>query len=327
MVKYIEAMLNSKILSISIDYVIDTKSQLWMLWTSEVNFVRVPQLNDISLPGFTSGDKTGRMIWAGPKYFEGELDRKFDEDRNPDLARSSATRSPTHSSSKKSRTSRRTAMAEDNPELLLSGSHLQQASDSIEKSFESSKKSKRAQYLDSALPQLVVPIQPEESSQYPQAFKCKGRFCNMKVQPGGFMAPSTDGAVAEHISEKFFSHQELEMLRKDKRFAHIMAFGAPGPALAAISMKSIILADRDRRGIQTNSKDEPWMHYPVSPRTGLGGAAQGGAGGDTSGYSPNKSAATVSGVFPDESLTMSVGDDSYLGNSSQITVRMPVFVL
>jgi hypothetical protein len=34
-IKYVEMMLQVKVLSISIDYVIDTKSQLWVLWTSD----------------------------------------------------------------------------------------------------------------------------------------------------------------------------------------------------------------------------------------------------------------------------------------------------
>ena len=33
-VRYVENMLGVKVLSLSVDYVIDTKSQLWMLWTS-----------------------------------------------------------------------------------------------------------------------------------------------------------------------------------------------------------------------------------------------------------------------------------------------------
>lgn len=319
-VKYIESMLNSKILSISIDYVVDTKSQLWMLWTSEVKFVRVPQLSDIMLPGFMSGDKTGRMVWAGPKYFEGELDRRFELERDQESTRPSASvklDSPSHSSSRKTRPSRRT-MTEDNPELLLAASHVQQASDSIEKSFETNKSSKRAQYLDSGLPMVVVPLNAEEPSQFPQAFKCKGRFCNLKVTPGGYMFPSKDGEVSDHIAEKLFSRQEMEVLRKDKRFAHMMSFGTPGPALAAISARSIALAERDRRGIATSSKDEPWMHYPVSPRTGPHGPGQHtpAVTDSTTTYNPNQSAASVS-IFADDSMTMSAGGDSYQANASR----------
>ena len=50
-VRYIEMMLGIKVLSLSVDYVIDTKSQLWMLWTSEAKFVRSTNITDMDIPG------------------------------------------------------------------------------------------------------------------------------------------------------------------------------------------------------------------------------------------------------------------------------------
>jgi hypothetical protein len=316
-VKYIEAMLNSKILKLSVDYVVDTKSQLWMLWTSEANFVRVPQLIDINLPGFTSGDKTGRMIWAGPKYFEGELDRKFEEERNPELARS--VRSPTSSTKKLSRgESRRASSAVVNQEMSVSATQLQSASDVIEKTFDTNK-SKRAQYLDTSLPQLVVPNPDVVSTgSFPQVFKCKGRFCHMKVLTGGFMAPSGDSSITEHVSEKLFTEKELEILRKDKRFGQMMEFGVAGPALAAISGKSIVLAERDRRSVQSKTEDADWMHYPVTPRSSTIGQ-----GSSAASISPNKSSAhSHGGVFAEDSmLTASITSEQY-GKQGYAGVRI-----
>lgn len=72
-VRYLEMMLGVKILSLSVDYVIDTKSQLWMMWTSEAKFVRSTNISEITIPGIHSGDKIGRMSWAGPNYKEGML--------------------------------------------------------------------------------------------------------------------------------------------------------------------------------------------------------------------------------------------------------------
>ena len=67
-VRYIENMLGIKILELSVDYVIDAKSQLWMLWTSEAKIVRSTNLAAVTIPGLATGDRSGRMGWAGEKY-------------------------------------------------------------------------------------------------------------------------------------------------------------------------------------------------------------------------------------------------------------------
>ena len=73
-VRYIESMLQIKILKISIDYVVDTKSQLWMLWSSDALFARCSTFGEINVPSFPEGDLTGRRSWLGPKYQEGIVD-------------------------------------------------------------------------------------------------------------------------------------------------------------------------------------------------------------------------------------------------------------
>jgi hypothetical protein len=64
-VRYLEMMLGVKVISLSIDYVIDTKSQLWMLWTSPAKIVRSTSLWDYSVPGLDDGESAGRATWAG----------------------------------------------------------------------------------------------------------------------------------------------------------------------------------------------------------------------------------------------------------------------
>ena len=77
-IKYVETMLGVKVLSLSVDYVIDSKSQLWMLWTSNAKIlVSGADLADETASNLPSGDRRGRMSWAGPKYFEAENDEKF----------------------------------------------------------------------------------------------------------------------------------------------------------------------------------------------------------------------------------------------------------
>lgn len=76
-IKYVETMLGAKVLSLSVDYVIDSKSQLWMLWTSDAKIlVNGAALADETASNLPSGDRRGRMGWAGPKYFEAENEEK-----------------------------------------------------------------------------------------------------------------------------------------------------------------------------------------------------------------------------------------------------------
>jgi hypothetical protein len=75
-VKYVEAMLGVKVLSLSVDYVIDSKSQLWMLWTSDAKVLVSGVVLADAVSSLPSGDRRGRMGWAGPKYFEAENEEK-----------------------------------------------------------------------------------------------------------------------------------------------------------------------------------------------------------------------------------------------------------
>jgi hypothetical protein len=71
-IKYVEMMLSVKVLSLSVDYVIDSKSQLWMLWTSAAKVLVSGVLLADAVSSLPSGDRRGRMGWAGPKYFGAE---------------------------------------------------------------------------------------------------------------------------------------------------------------------------------------------------------------------------------------------------------------
>ena len=53
-------------------------------------------------------------------------------------------------------------------------------------------------------------------------------------------------------------------------FTQMMSFGAAGPALAAISMKNIILARQERRGLTAQADQlSSFDFYPISPRSKL----------------------------------------------------------
>eukprot|EP01037_Dinobryon_pediforme_P018000 gene18000-18237_t len=69
-IRYVEMMLAIRILSIQIDYAIDKKSQIWMLWTSDARFTT--RFDDLSTSDLglhpaeakVVHDRQGRMSWA-----------------------------------------------------------------------------------------------------------------------------------------------------------------------------------------------------------------------------------------------------------------------
>lgn len=103
-------------------------------------------------------------------------------------------------------------------------------------------------------------------SQYPNPFKCKGDYCSVFVRPVGGHAP--DSNYKEHTVEKYFSAKELAVLRKNRQFSRMMDFSAVnGPALAAITNRSLILAKQELRCAQAEeSHAEDWRVYPGTPR-------------------------------------------------------------
>lgn len=70
-VRYMEKMLNCKILNLCVDYAIDKKSQLWIMWMSEMHMVRTTNLMAVAnwFPHRYS-EANARMSWAGRKYDE-----------------------------------------------------------------------------------------------------------------------------------------------------------------------------------------------------------------------------------------------------------------
>lgn len=89
--RYVEMMLQVRILSMTIDYVIDKKSQVWMLWAPEATFIRATSLEQANLPAIV--DAKGRAAWMGEKYFEGKKDQE-ERDSN-EHTRRGGRRSPT----------------------------------------------------------------------------------------------------------------------------------------------------------------------------------------------------------------------------------------
>lgn len=264
-IRYMEQMLNVKIVSMNVDYVVDKKSQIWMLWANDTKFVKaenLPLLNHI--PETTIRDREGRMGWAGPKYFE--------ELGNSTSIYSDTTGAPPSpgSTSPGKRKSSEYQVGND-VSLEVAGSQVNTAA-SVTSQIQKPK-TKRNIVAESAaaIPyhvQTATEFNAAAANSFPQPFKCRGDYCQFQVHTQGKLATSLE-APAHHLPGKLFSEKELTQLRKDKSFGTMMEFGSAGPALATMSMRSLILARQERRGLTNIGNLQPWNQYPQSPRSKL----------------------------------------------------------
>lgn len=315
-VKYTELMLQVRILEISIDYVIDKKSQVWMLWASEhTKFVRATSLEQVNLPDVVDGK--GRASWMGDKYFEDVRDRElYEEDqRKKHGGGGGGRRSPSGAlldgagsrsispgsratggafSPTRSRAPLFSATAPAGVEAMMNttsptASHAYQPHPSrddihvplhvatvqvneavnAKQTLAARAQRKRVNENESNTATFNVFHAPTASTDitgpFPNPFKCKGDYCSFLLTPAGHLATHPDHAK-EHLLQKLFTAKEVEQLRKDRNFSRMMEFESAGPALAELTMRSIILARQERRGLDAVNTSQPWNSYPDSPR-------------------------------------------------------------
>jgi len=295
--RYTETMLQVRILDMTVDYVIDKKSQIWMLWAPETRFTRATDLKDVELPNIP--DKRGRAGWMGDKYFEEIQDREYFDQTlaqpSPTRPGSSGIRNHSPGFDQSSRTTgafspqrtRRGQQTYDAPtatsltkhaayhthpdphdrdiHLHVATAQVKEASGAV---AVTKTQRKRVNENESATNNYNVTQQPTDTTEaaghFPHPFKCKGDYCNFLVTPAGNLAAHE--SAAEHHYAKLFSAKEIEMLRKDRNFSQMMQFESAGPALAVLTMRSIILARQERRGIDAGNTTQSWNSYPDSPR-------------------------------------------------------------
>lgn len=76
-VRYLEKMLNCRVLNIQVDYAIDQRSQLWMLWSNDIWVVRTTNLLSVT-NWFKDSQVNNRMSWAGLKFQEEYKEMELD---------------------------------------------------------------------------------------------------------------------------------------------------------------------------------------------------------------------------------------------------------
>lgn len=220
-VRYVEKMLRVQIARFVVDYIIDQKSQIWLLWSSDVGFYR-------SIP--VSLDFTESAKHSSP------------------TSRVQTPASPSHNSR-----SLNTAETLSNQLQEMAQSNL-------------NKKDPKASQISNITATHSFASYDELSSHsnFPNPFKCKGDFCNLEVNNAGQLAVD-DKTASLHFAKRFFSDSEIQRLRRDPKYHHMISLEASDTQLLEISMKSILLARKDKRGTKNSGYDSSWFEYPTSP--------------------------------------------------------------
>eukprot|EP01041_Mallomonas_annulata_P008252 gene8252-16970_t len=291
-IKYIESILNIKILTLSIDYVVDSKSQLWMIWCSKATYSRAQNLHEAPLTHLPAGDK-GRMGWAGSQYALNESLKKPTSSQS--LLRKSSMRSNTPTKSSRQRNNIDSDSTKIPMDVKDANTQIQTALSVIDGSYNSNTKGKQKNSnvsLFSLIPDKTHEKTIQDTSgssnsinintqslernsnvssrrnELPLVFQCKGDFCHFHLKTMGQL--SIESALEIHTIDTLFDEKELKILKKYKKFNEMLNEGSipsGNPGQALVSMKSIILARQDRNiAHKEESKDADWRRYPDSPR-------------------------------------------------------------
>ncbi len=224
-VKYVERMLRITMLEFSCDYVIDKKSQIWMLWSNKATFFRggdhskvdVGDSGSATSSDFVELEGGGSFVKAG-----GEENAHLLSQQLRQMAQTSYIRKESHAPQLQAvNLTHQFSYPEDSPKRKV------------------------------------------KEHNYPHPFKCNGDFCSLEIANTGQLVVDSKEAPL-HIAKKLFTEDEILKLRKDARFGKMFEFGQSGLATAMINQRTINLAKKERRGlVNSNSTDlTSWKVYP-----------------------------------------------------------------
>jgi hypothetical protein len=223
-VRYVEKMLKVHFAEFVVDYVIDKKSQIWMLWCSKALFHRATR----------------------PDQFDSSVD----------LLKTSSPSSRIGS-----------------PARIGSASFREEAnslSHQFHEMAEPYKKDPRGAQIAAVAAthsfSTVDEGSPIAKSKFPNPNNCRGDYCNLEIANTGQLV--LDEKQASLHAQQLFSENEISQLRKDPKFFKMMEFGSENSrATQEISMRSINLARKEKRGYQQTANESSWMSYPTPSKS------------------------------------------------------------
>ena len=323
-IRYIERMLKLRVISITVDYIIDTKSQLWMLWPGTAQIVRDTVLHERTIPGVDEGDTSGRMSWAAlpastspgrlrllaeeKQRQENEKNERNERNRTPEPK--SRSQSPVNtpyvtdgtSSSSKCKNKKGTDSTLLSPssdtnntegsfygkkeKIGLESAKLQinntsnSVSTAVNRAFKGTKKSNKLNN-----PYTISMDENDKNNDVSSIhsaanpFRCRGDYCQVRMRTEGVLQ-SESSSLSGHIKDKneiFFTETEFIKLKSSDKNFDMDNFennntninnnninNINNESSDIISMKSIILARNEKRGMKKTDKND-WESYPNTP--------------------------------------------------------------
>lgn len=223
-VRYVEKMLKVQFIECSIDYTIDRKSQIWMLWSDGAKFTRTNRPLSATLTKSPNEIEEDSYISMSDNGFENEEQGKQLGQQLMNIARSSTSRNDPRAA--KIANVNIVHTFSDNPTKTQ-----QTAQETLNNNTKSTK------------------------SHYPTPYQCAGDYCNLEINPSGQLTLDKK-AASKHLMRKFFSDSEIDMLRKDVMFVKMTQFGSSGLSYNDINKRSVELARVEKRGLQEGLYNE-----------------------------------------------------------------------
>lgn len=280
-IRYVEKMLKIQFLQLSVDYVVDKKSQIWMLWCTKAIIKR--QSIDPNLLGNNASeyddddDENMKLSSPGKKKNSSKNLLNNEENKAQILSNHLIDLKSSHNNSSISLNSLLTTSSNQNNSNSSSNTNSKSFYDNNfsftpQESNLSTKSSKKSKKFD--------------NKEYPSPFLCKGDYCKLDIIPSSMLGDINSSSEANHhaidqLALKFFTKEEIQKLKaKDINQFYTMfnsASSIPSSTSSSkkdmdkykISLKSIKLARHEQRGLLLKSGNEikpvnlePWKEFP-----------------------------------------------------------------
>eukprot|EP00981_Chlorochromonas_danica_P002157 scaffold428_cov168-Ochromonas_danica.AAC.22 len=250
-IRYVEKMLRIQIVECSLDFVIDRKSQIWMLWANKTFFKKSAATGESISRPLSSTNRLSESIDPFSETYDEDMIHRKDENTGHLLSQQ-LEEMANHDILKRN----------PNAEKIHSANTLNNfiVNEKIEKNKNNSNK---------------------RTTSFPTPFKCIGDYCHLLVQPVGALTVDKKTA-AMHLASKLFTEKEIETLKKDPNYSKMMDFSSSAlgessaDGLLEINKRSVELARTERRGLEQSAFSD--ISFSSIPGQAIGSAASAGGG-------------------------------------------------
>jgi len=255
LVRFVESSQHVRVLEISVDYIVDEDSQLWVAWVSDARVAVGQAALDLRLAGLQLEDNTARTTWLG-----GEVAKEMHKQTSMNETRHGKFRSKREDEGGRRDHATVEKMVESAAEVVEAkprerkyGEKQPTQTDVPGYMIEEDRKVMGIAAVSDEDGQYMPPAPPKKSD-FPTPYACQGDFCNMELaQPKSLQSDNLA------LAQKLFSSDRLAALRKTNRFDQLLRSVHRGDPLqyAELPFKSIALARKDGQGDLSKGTEPP----------------------------------------------------------------------